>query len=489
MTLSPKIRSKIKSEERFAIKMDPFIHIVVYADFIPDNHIGEIFEIAKKFIGKPVTFNLVGNREDTNFYYSVINSYKPGNCKFWEKERFDTVCELSDFAILWYLQEDSDRISNVYCRWGLDFCFNNNIEEFINSSILQIIPEEATITERKKEPVVILSHADTNEKLYLLSEAIREVHKKGYPIILSTHIQVPDNLYKICDYVIYDSNNALITGKDFETLGCGMIFIWARYPGYYQSFQIDYNHSYAVLRLMKNAMGVSEANGYKITHFINYDNIIYDPMLLEKHSTFLNSGDDLYSYYSPENLNYMKTTCFSVRNDIFLKAFSNINTKEDFCLNGSAVLEEFMFQKFSSVTQRIQRTESNTLTFKNYMDPINLHNFSITKFYEELDGYRKCQTQINASKDSNGYYLFIRTEDSISIRIKSSKDTFLISPSLNIPYVIAVPEIYLTNGIHFLIPEYNHEMYINSETKMADCVISDKSIIIPISNFIASTPN
>ena len=41
-----------------------------------------------------------------------------------------------------------------------------------------------------KEVVIILSHADTTDKLQFLENSIAEMKKQGYPIIISSHIKV-----------------------------------------------------------------------------------------------------------------------------------------------------------------------------------------------------------------------------------------------------------------------------------------------------------
>ena len=164
-----------------------------------------------------------------------------------------------------------------------------------------------------KELVVILSHADTTDKVDVLKECLHEIKKQNYPVLISSHIEIPDEIKSEIDYFVYDKENPLIYHWEYPNLS--HIYIWQTYPGYSQTYAVEYNHSYAVLRLIKNALGIAFANGYDKVHFVNYDYILYDASILQNHSNKLNDFD-LFSYYYDkfeESREHINTGLFSSR--------------------------------------------------------------------------------------------------------------------------------------------------------------------------------
>ena len=90
------------------------------------------------------------------------------------------------------------------------------------------------------------------KKISILDECIDNSKSKGFKIILSSAIDVPKSLADKVDYLIIDKENPIITGDDLETIG-GAIFYWINNPYFKNSYCMDMNHSYAVLKLIKNA--------------------------------------------------------------------------------------------------------------------------------------------------------------------------------------------------------------------------------------------
>lgn len=130
-----------------------------------------------------------------------------------------------------------------------------------------------------KEVVIILSHADTIDKLEVLSQCINEVKRQGYDVILSSHIQVPDIYYDLADFVIYDKDNPIIYYSEFPH--AAHVMVWSTIEQYSQVYAFEFNHSYAVLKLIKNGIGVAHVNGYDKAHFVNYDYVIHNVEILK----------------------------------------------------------------------------------------------------------------------------------------------------------------------------------------------------------------
>ena len=79
------------------------------------------------------------------------------------------------------------------------------------------------------EAILILSYANSDEKINILKECISESKKTGHKIILSSGIEVPESVYSEVDYLIYDKENPVITGDELSKIG-GAIFYWMKYP-------------------------------------------------------------------------------------------------------------------------------------------------------------------------------------------------------------------------------------------------------------------
>jgi len=138
-----------------------------------------------------------------------------------------------------------------------------------------------------KDIVIITAHCDDQEKIDTLIECIDELKSQGYPIIVSSHIKVPDEIYDMVDYVIYDKENPLIYNHEFSEYGQSSTWFWALYDNFYQEYTFDFNHAYAVLKLIKNGVSIASINGYKISHVVCYDYIIKDKNLLANHVNHL----------------------------------------------------------------------------------------------------------------------------------------------------------------------------------------------------------
>jgi len=131
------------------------------------------------------------------------------------------------------------------------------------------------------EIVIITAHCDDETKINMLIDCINEIKSQNYPIIISSHIKVPEEIYDIVDYVVYDKENPIIFNHEFSEYGSASTWSWTYYDGFFQEYTHDFNHAYAVLKLIKNAVAISNVNGYDISHVVCYDYIIRDKNLLK----------------------------------------------------------------------------------------------------------------------------------------------------------------------------------------------------------------
>ena len=325
-----------------------------------------------------------------------------------------------------------------------------------------------------KELVVILSHADTIDKIEVLSECLSEIKKQGYKTLISSHIEIPDDIKSEIDYFVYDKENPLIYNGEYPNQS--HIYMWQSYPGYNQTYSVEYNHSYAVLKLIKNSLGVALINGYNKVHFVNYDYILYDDYILKNHSNNLNSVD-LFSYYYDkfeENREHINTGLFSVRVDPFVNLFKNINSKEDFLQFNQGVFEKYMYYITIGNGLTMEREDQEIL--------LSTHNKLNSKSTFKHVINDKIHVYLSKESNTDNYYVYINSTggDEFDVQIsyhsfKSKMKTW--NPIPNRVNLLKIPNDILRGEIEIHIPKYNYKDLYSLETNPANCEISDMSYI------------
>ncbi len=327
--------------------------------------------------------------------------------------------------------------------------------------------------EKIEEAVSILSYANSEEKLEILKECIDNYKKQGFKIILSSGISVPTYIENIVDFLIIDKENPIIKGDELEKIG-GVIFYSMRYPEFENHYSIDMNHSYAVLKLMKNAASLATLNNIKKLHIINYDYIIYDENILTKHSISLDNND-LYYYYYTQNENFMNTGIFSVKPKKLLNCFFDINSKEQFCSKNKPVLEELMLYIFNHNGLKIERVLiDNIKTANNKIDLVSTCDYLITKRIDNNDYNLFIYLSKEDSEDN--YYLILASNINCDSEIEFEGNKKIVRLSEK-PRVFKVDNSMIQKGIKVTVDEYNHIEVIDREKKICSCKIHDRNIV------------
>jgi hypothetical protein len=323
------------------------------------------------------------------------------------------------------------------------------------------------------EVVAILSYADTEKKISILDECIDNSKSKGFKIILSSAIDVPKSLADKVDYLIIDKENPIITGDDLETIG-GAIFYWINNPYFKNSYCMDMNHSYAVLKLIKNAASIANINGFEIIHYTNYDYIINDNSVFENHNRWLKDSDLVY-YYFTQNVNFMNTGFFSIKTEKISDCFKEVNSKLDFCKKGIPVLEEYMLKSFQEnnlilkgeiIEQLNEKNKLDLVTTSDYLVPIKINGKTVGNFFLFL----------SFDRETKNYYLITLSNLETELELKINEKISKIKVS-EIARVIKIKESMLDNGIYVNVPDYNYFELINRSKKTSICDILNDSIV------------
>jgi len=315
------------------------------------------------------------------------------------------------------------------------------------------------------ELVAILSHADTPDKVSVLEECVNEIKKQGKKIIISSHINIPEHLYDIADYVIYDKENPIIRYDEYQS-NQSVVFVWASYLEYFQNFPIEFNHAYAVHRLILNCLSIAKSNDYDIIHFVNYDYVIKDEKILENHNLLLKDYD-IVSYMGFENQEHISSAFFSIKNnDVIYNSLLNVKSKEDYCRVGVPIYEEFLYK---ILNEHVSTKYIHIDEIKNSGNVIGSKSI-LNDFMTDLED--KTTLSIFRSKQNDSEYLFISNNISREVYINGR----LFNTRPNVTLFLINDEL-LDNSIEVEFRDLNIKRVINKKTQIANADVKDPSII------------
>jgi hypothetical protein len=334
------------------------------------------------------------------------------------------------------------------------------------------------------EIVAILSYANNSKKLEILEECVDVAKSHGFKVILSSAIEVPNFIAEKADYLIIDKENPVISGEELQQIN-GAIFYTISRPQFTNSYCIDINHSYAVLKLMKNAASIANVNGFSNIHYINYDYIINDQSVFMKHNILLEEFDLIY-YYFAQNINFMNTGFFSVKTEKIINCFKDINSKKAFCSKEIPILEEFMLKIFRENNVKSKDELIETITKNNKLDLITTSDYLIPK---KVNGQvYNFFLFLSFDKETSIYYLITLSnlETDVEIKIGTKSSTIKVTEQ---PRVIEIKESMLDDVIEINVPDYNHFEKIDRNKKLSICTINDYSIVEKIEDLLNGVKN
>lgn len=120
------------------------------------------------------------------------------------------------------------------------------------------------------EIIIINSYLNTEFKINLAIECIKQVKKSGIELLVTSHYNIPQEIIDIVDYCVYDSKNNIITEASD-------IFWYKNGLGneFYKYSNLS-SHSYSALTSLKNGLFLAKSKGKKYFHHLEYDTILTD---------------------------------------------------------------------------------------------------------------------------------------------------------------------------------------------------------------------
>jgi hypothetical protein len=430
---------------------------------------------------------------------------KPENCYIWgERDDVDVFYQACDFflfpskfelnplvvkeALSWDLpvmmyrldtyMGKYDTFDNVYY---MSQDFNENCEiitKVIKDSIYKK-PGTLKPIDKSKEIAVILTHADTDDKKALLKKSLLAIKDQGFPIIVSSHIQVDEEIYDLADYVVYDKENPVIHRDEYNKHNSYLVYTF-NHPWAEMSYQMLYNHGYAAIKLMKNASSIAEINGYQKIHFVNYDYVINDHSVLENHSRLLDSYN-VVSYRWGQDNRTINTGFFSTYTHQINKVFAKVNSKQDYCEIGKHVCEQNVYELCDRVNMKIYNMDINTIKDKNIVNKVGVKVFPLYDVFEDTE-YESNSTFIYAflCKDKEGKkYMNIHPseiKEPVSVKLESGDKKIEFTLSDMMPYLISIEDEQVKDTITLSI---NGKVFdvIDEKTQMGTINIKNRDIL------------
>ena len=324
----------------------------------------------------------------------------------------------------------------------------------------------------KKESVVILSHADTEEKIRILNRSVISLKNQGYFVILSSHIQVPSVILNAVDYFICETDNPVVTADEYSSLSNTIPVHYLIYPDFELSYTFDFNHGYAALRLIQNGASVSMHNGFNKTHFVNYDYIIEDVNLLDLHSELLNESSIVTYKWDPEKS--INSGFFSGVTKDVIESLSSIRSKSDyFKYEGIVILEYLLYACFIDSGLKMQIRDISEIQEKNHINSV------IVLAYPEIKTKNGESSYLYLGETSDGeiYLCAIGNKEILRGDVYMEENIFKIEAGEYPMIFYPINKKDLEKGFKVILPDYKETFEYNNKSKKARIKILNTNCI------------
>jgi autotransporter strand-loop-strand O-heptosyltransferase len=326
----------------------------------------------------------------------------------------------------------------------------------------------------KKESVVILSHADTEEKISLLRRCLITLKRQGYFTIISSHIGIPDDILKNCDYFICETDNPVVNEDEYRLYSDTIPVHFMSYPDFELTYPFDFNHGYAALRLIINGANISKTLGFDKTHYVNYDYIIDNEETLNKHADLLRENSIVSYKWNPEGS--INSAFFSGDNDELIKSLSTIKSKKDyFKYRGVVILEDFMYRIFEESNLRLWTGQISDINSGNFLNSVIIPTYPRVKSNTYDRSYIYLGNDHRTDKD---YICVFNWDELMECEIIKDNTVYSITSEENSSVFYQLDPGDLEKGVTVNLPKYNQIFRYNKTSKKASVNIKNEKLII-----------
>ena len=404
-------------------------HVLHVGLFTPGKNQKELIDIARLSQYENIKFHFVGNLA-INFkdYWQPLITSLPDNCiihgevdnpedyyKAADLFYFPSLFELNPLAVkealsynLPIMLRKLDTYEDTY----------DKIVEYINKETAADVLKKILFGESLVDIVVIvLAHADTEYRKLLLNKCLGSIRQK---VILSTNHQLEESTQQLCDYIFYTKENPLLRQEDFAKYNVLYNYWWIDSNGtkHYKTF--EYEHGYAVYKLIQNGINLAKVLGYKHIAIINYDYEIGNDKIVEDCNKLINNNDLV--VYEQDSSAYQgftySTGYFLASVDAVEPFFNKFKSIDDYYLDGEGfnILEKKFYKYCTDHNLKLNIENINSLKESAKINQEGVLLFSKSNEYDKpkvsinyLDGPT---VEIKNASDQKFYVEFINLETS-----------------------------------------------------------------------------
>jgi autotransporter strand-loop-strand O-heptosyltransferase len=212
---------------------------------------------------------------------------------------------------------------------------------------------------------IVLSHADNEWRKNILDECLENISGE---VILSTNFPVEPKTQKLCDWVLYNKNNPLLTKNEYNKFNVSYDYWYLDTNGNKVVTQLDYDHGYAAYTLIQQGIKFAKQIGKNKVHIINYDYVINNDNITQN-NILLDSFDSV--FYTYKEKSYSEDSyCvgfLSGNVDKLNEIFSHYKSMEEYYTddNKYKILEVITFnlvKKYGLNTKELYFEDLNSLT-------------------------------------------------------------------------------------------------------------------------------
>jgi hypothetical protein len=227
-----------------------------------------------------------------------------------------------------------------------------------------------------KNLFIIDTYPSTEEQKKLLINCIDRLSNVGFDIMIVSHTSIPEDIQKMVNYVIYDTDNSFLPGERTP-------FFWVNlYESNYRVFNAG--HSLAITRNMQNALLMAKSVGYDFFYFLEYDVLINNTdivKLLDIKDTMNNEGKKMI-FFEPDDFyecgsHVYETLLFGGEVEYLLSKFLPPKNIEEWNkLSMGYTLELAFYEQLSKYSDDFLIIPTHSYKFLNESD-INVYRYGL----------------------------------------------------------------------------------------------------------------
>jgi hypothetical protein len=303
----------------------------------------------------------------------------PNNQKKWWIDKIEKV--KWDSADIWYNDVFSHNPSNRYTT-------NKSYSNQLNVQNSSLLNPRHNMTDNL---AIILTYADTEYRKKLLYNCINDIN---IDTLISSHYPIDYDIQQKSNWVLYDRDNPILNKTEYSKYGINHTFYFIDNLGNKILKEVEYEHSYAVYTLIKNALKFAKLLDKKYIHIINYDYQIPN-FIIEKHREFLT--DSKLVFYKYENDETYSTGFLSGDVDTLLEYFEKYNSIDDYYSEEFKLLERRVYEYYNNTDYSIKVLSFNDLKLNSKVDMEGTLEFSheYNMSFEKLGNKYNCDKVIH----------------------------------------------------------------------------------------------